>query len=1059
MFMRKQAPGKEEQAFIIDNSQEEAKALNHLRAWLQNAQYLDIATGYFEIGALLALDGYWQKLKKIRILMGDETSHRTKQAISEALQERSRRLDKSIDRNKESNPFLKGVDAVAQGISKGQVECRIYNKLKFHAKGYIVYTKKNAPPAHALVGSSNFTRPGLERNLELNVKLWRETEVNELEKWYERYWNEAENVNAALLKVIERHTHPYTPFEVYAKALHELFHTEALSAEEWDEKRSKIYPKLDRYQKEGYRSLLRISKQHGGALLCDGVGLGKTFVGLMLIERLVYHEGQNVLLLAPKAAKEAVWQPHLESHLPEIIAGQDFNSFAVYSHTDLIRKGEYARKFQHYAQSLDAVIIDEAHHFRNRGSRGETWKDISRYWRLYEMLENSARPKKIYMLTATPVNNRLSDFRHMLELFTRQEENYFGESFGVHNLTSHFNIIEKELSKYSNKVALDMADKGSDLQAALSKDKLFQNLVVQRSRAYVIDSQKKERGNLVLFPKRSPPQVAPYSLSKSYGPLLAKVEKAFLDKRQMFSLAIYYPLAYYIGKDKSIDPLEEGRQKQVVSLIRTMFLKRFESSVHAFELSCLRLLKKLFDFVKANQAAESDKKRLERWLGQNQAVIKAVTERHKNYYLDGDMTEEQIEREQEEQEESSEDIMPEEFQETELELSRKKYKVDEIVNESCLDMDQLIKFLEETERCKPQQDDKLKHLIKLLNSKELAKQKVLIFTEFADTARYLYQHLKSAKIDGLAKIDGSTGKERSQFIKRFSPYYNGSSSAEVKDEIRVLISTDVLSEGLNLQDAARLINYDIHWNPVRLMQRIGRVDRRRDPAIEKRIAQAYPNSPNSKSQRKYVLFWNFLPPNELDKLLALYKRVAHKTLLISKTLGIENRKLLRPEDQYDDLRIFSEFDQEYMGEKSHDEEMRLEYQRLVEENPELVQRLPDFPNAIFSGRKAPAKEAHGLFFCYALPALDRTKGEFTLEAGSAKWYFYDLQNSKITEDLPAILPKIRSQPDTPRRCALQNEELIKIKQAVLKHIDKNYLRALQAPQGVKPALKCWMELN
>ena len=127
-------------------------------------------------------------------------------------------------------------------------------------------------------------------------------------------------------------------------------------------------------------------------------------------------------------------------------------------------------------------------------------------------------------------------------------------------------------------------------------------------------------------------------------------------------------------------------------------------------------------------------------------------------------------------------------------------------------------------------------------------------------------------------------------IRRFSPYYNGSSSAKVaaegKEEIRVLISTDILAEGLNLQDATRLINYDIHWNPVRLMQRIGRVDRRMNPVIEARMIADHPEL---KEQRGKVAFWNFLPPDELDDLLRLFQRVTSKVLVISRTLGIEGR--------------------------------------------------------------------------------------------------------------------------------------------------------------------------
>ncbi len=141
----------------------------------------------------------------------------------------------------------------------------------------------------------------------------------------------------------------------------------------------------------------------------------------------------------------------------------------------------------------------------------------------------------------------------------------------------------------------------------------------------------------------------------------------------------------------------------------------------------------------------------------------------------------------------------------------------------------------------------------LRNDTVLSKHKVLIFTEFKDTARYLYQQLDDAGIEGLAIIDGGYTGNRLNLIRRFSPYYNGSSSSELAEngetEIRVLISTDVLSEGLNLQDATRLINYDLHWNPVRLMQRIGRVDRRMNAEIEKQIVADHPDQKNCAARR------------------------------------------------------------------------------------------------------------------------------------------------------------------------------------------------------------------
>jgi hypothetical protein len=250
-----------------------------------------------------------------------------------------------------------------------------------------------------------------------------------------------------------------------------------------------------------------------------------------------------------------------------------------------------------------------------------------------------------------------------------------------------------------------------------------------------------------------------------------------------------------------------------------------------------------------------------------------------------------------------------------------------------------------------------------------------------------------------------------------------------------------------------MINYDIHWNPVRLMQRIGRVDRRMNPEIETRLISDHPEV---KGSRGKVSFWNFLPPDELNSILSLYTRVTQKTLLISKTLGIEGRKLLTPEDDYEALK---EFNHAYEGTRTAVEDMHLEYQALIQADPEIEVRLNRLPGATFSGRKRPRKGVRGVFSCYALPALDKEAGEFTEAAGTARWYLYDLDRNVILEEPAEIVDSVRSKPDTPRHCTTQQKTLVEIRANVEKHIKNSYLKRVDAPIGVKPVLKCWMELN
>jgi hypothetical protein len=1034
--------------FIVDNSVSGWTGARYLHDWTDVAKSFDIATGFFEIGSLLELDGKWQQLDKVRILMGSEVTLGTKAAFLNATKVRAEVvLDESLEKEKEQEPFLHGVPAIVEALRNGKIECRVYLQDKFHAKAYITHAKLDVIGAQALVGSSNFTRPGLTQNVELNIQVQSGREVAQLQDWFDHHWQLAEDVTPAILQVVERHVREYTPFEVYAKALHEFFRGHEITAGEWDETKSLMFPYLDQYQKEGYWALMKIARQHGGAFLCDGVGLGKTFVGLMLIERLVLHEGKRVVLFAPKAAKEAVWEPHLREWLAHIGGGSDFSNLAVFSHTDLGRGGDFPARFERIAELADAVIIDEAHHFRNPGRAGVAENGDgreSRYRKLFKLLDPSIHPKSLFLLTATPINNRLTDFRHMVELFSRGEENYFGRTLGINNLRAHFGNLEKALRKEFDDQPVSEVGALVEAQEILTTSPTFRELVVQRSRAYARASQIRETGAATAFPEREPPKVAEYSIKKTYGKLLDDVETAFSRDKPLFSLAIYYPLAYYRGDDGSIDPIENNRQYQVVGLIRTQFLKRFESSVWAFEQSCDRLLKKLLAFVEVHSDTDAEKKRLERWKLQNAEILGYTTQLTLAFDSDTD-------------EEADEDVVSPELLESVLRLERDEYVVEEIINETFLDLDEIVRFLGETRKFKPSQDDKLQKLIRLLKSKELDGRKVLIFTEFADTARYLAKHLAEAAIDGLEQLDSNSKKNRADVIRRFSPYYNRSSSGELeaagRDEIRVLIATDVLSEGLNLQDATRMMNYDIHWNPVRLMQRIGRVDRRMSPQIEARLAEDHPELAD---ERGKVAFWNFLPPDELNAILSLYTKVTQKTLLISRTLGIEHGQLLHPDD---DFNVLEEFSHAYEGKTSAVEEMHLEYQKLLDETPGLAEALEEFPGAIFSGRERPPEGVRGVFFCFALPALDRELGEFTEEAGTTRWYLYDADRDAILEEPAEIVASIRSRLETPRVRAAAEGDLLAIRTNVGKHIKDTYLKRVDAPVGVGPRLLCWMELN
>lgn len=1021
--------------FIVDNTDEDWKALQYVREWCDISSAMDIATGHFEIGALLALDGAWQKVEKIRLLIGGETSRTTADAIASA-------LDTSIDLERQTgDALLTGVGAVVDGIRSGKIEIRVYKPKKFHAKAYITHSKLKVVGSAALVGSSNFTRPGLTQNVELNVK-FQGPEVADLQEWYEQHWDEATPANVELLAVLEHNVREFTPFEVYAKALHALTANVDPTDKSWEESDSVIYPLLAPYQQEGFHSLIEMSRRWNGGFLTDGVGLGKTFVGLMLTEYFAVRHRKNVLIMATKTGQDAVWNPELKERLPELF-GQ-FSNVLVRAHTDLTtQKG--ADEIEHLAKRADIIIIDEAHNFRNHGKNPtdeNPWG--SRWWRMHEICKD----KTVFLLTATPINNSLFDLVHQAELFTGVDADSHFSSIGINSLRKYVVSLEKPF-----KTTVPDATAIANLMA---QDKLFQSVIHQNSRKYAVESAKVAGGSEVVFPETQVPRVVPYEFGTIYSPLFSELQSAFSRATPLFVLPMYYPLAF--STDKDIDTKAENRQRQVVALIRTTFLKRFESSLAAFAGSCLDLSAKVLGWLDVNTKVDPDEEvRLADWRVVNEPTLKAIHDRYRS-------TLEEVWHE--------EDLTEEELSELDYNLVGGEYRLQEMIDAAFEDLDQLQRFMDLI-LDGAGVDDKYLRLRALLNGQsksskekldkdvftpEFRNEPVIVFTEFADTARYLEERLRKDGLTDVDRIDGTRGNDRYAMIKRFAPFYNKVSAADRKKQapLRVLVSTDVLSEGVNLQDGTLLVNYDIHWNPVRLMQRIGRVDRRMNPAIEKELVR---EKPSTKKSRGHIQIRNFLPPAEIEDLLTLYKRVHGKTLMISSTLGIPGGKLIDESDVYDDVKVFQAFKDEYNGDIAPIEDLRLEWLRLVKENPgldELVERLPDGISTAKDG------EPNGIFICRRIPVLtkaqDDTEAEWTIEPGEIEWSLRTADGiERALHTVNGAIEAVESSPSvtfSDRSTVLG--ALRKFERDETKRLRKETQLPMDAPT---PKTLCWMEVR
>ena len=1027
-----------ESLYIVDNSSENTSVRKYLAEWCSISKQMDIATGYFEIGGLLSLGSEWQKLDKIRIIIGNEVTKRTKEVIEAAANAIIKHFRESVEREQERNEFLIGVPALISAMKSGKIECKVYDSSKFHAKAYITYFRDeyrsqfisamNIPSGYALVGSSNFTSAGLTKNIELNVQV--KDEVEQLQEWFEQHWQDGTDISEAILKIIENHCREFSPYDVYLRSMYEYFKSHEETLSEWEENESVVYKGLSQYQKDGYNSLIQIAEHYSGAFLCDGVGLGKTYVGMMLIERFVKKERKNVVLIVPASARVSVWEVTIKRLIPEILEG--FYPFKIINHTDLLLD-KNQNLMDQIAQQAEIVIIDEAHHFRNRSS--------NRYRKLFEMMCTGSQ-KQMFMLTATPINNSFLDLQHLIELFTHRQDDYFSAApLGIHSLVGHFKKMEKQLDQITGSAVNDSLDISGDIIRA---DKLVTELVVQRSRAYVKRSLQKEKGNGVLFSVRQPPTVAGYSLEKTYGKLIKDFKESFDRKDKngnkitILSLAIYSPYSddYFIGDKSKMDEMVTGRQQQVVNLIRVLLLKRFESSIEAFKETCIKIYIRLNKFL--NDYKDTDaasKRRVERKQAEQEAILRYAEEYAAQYQT----TIEDIE-----------DGLPDYVWNTQESFDVNDFDIAALLMDTMMDMDTLSRFILDMMEFKPENDDKIRELKRILKEDtRIQNKKVIIFTEFRATALYIYRELSKAGFTDLFEVDGQSSGDRHEMITHFAPYYNGSSSGEITNEIKILIATDVLAEGLNLQDASCLINYELHWNPVRLMQRIGRIDRRRDAKTE---AQLLADHPELAADRENAYYWNFLPPHELEQLLSLYKTVSKKTLRISKTFGIEGEKLLTPDDEYEALK---EFNSHYEGSTSAEEEIALAYQQLLTDNPDYLEQVKDLPRKMFSGKMASTRK--GYFFCYELPTK-RADGTWSDGDGIYRWYIIDPQTKQVTEDLYEIWTALKCERDESRAFNADEKQFDEMRKAIESHIKKHYLKAIQAPVGKKAKPVTWLQM-
>ncbi|MCD6161682.1 MAG: helicase [candidate division Zixibacteria bacterium] len=990
---------------IIDNRN--TKLAQELNKQLDFADKAKFAVGYVYLSGLAAIqdklravdnDGSY-KIKELRLLIGNARTHKTIEEIAQKYRSDdgiAKEIDKQryhsdtvlgkIERKKgivrdalddfrssvsetdqtDTNESL--IKLLGEMIKTQRLKIKVYTKSRLHAKAYILDFKNPQPNSKgiAIVGSSNISLAGFTNNTELNVYVHDNGENHDaLTDWFNILWGEAEELSDDILTEIQSSWAEYeaTPYDIYMKTLYTLV-KDRLEGEDSSEILfdSKIIKDLADFQKEAVRSLVGIIKKYGGAFAADVVGVGKSYIGAAVIRQFRKSEGVEPLIICPKTL-EKMWQSY----------DDNYNLNAVILPMSMLKEGDednwnFLLTDERY-KNRDFVLIDESHNFRHSSPQ--------RYKILQDFLHTGQ--KKALLMTATPRNKSARDVFNQIKLFHPND-------------ITNIPINPPNLREYFKRI--DSNDDNPEIAISLFRA-LLQHILVRRTRNYILrfygyDSKThsevdpynfddyikgKKRAYILVggkhryFPKRNIGTVS-YSIENTYSGLYAKIRHCFgkakfnYKGKPIIGQLTYarFALWHYVQKDRQkVKPYKDLHRAGINlrGLMRVMLFKRFESSVYAFRMTIERMLN-------IHQA----------FLTSLENGIVPAGEDAQNILYTADLYSE-----------------PELLDALQEAVQSKNYNIDDFDIErlkSHIEHDlyilQDIKDMVNETVIPPERDDKLQTLMKLLNNKTLKNRKALIFSESAETVKYLYDNINEDKKPEIQ--NASSGREnKDRLVKLFSPKANNYTLRKNDVEIRIMVSTDVLSEGLNLQDCDNLINYDLHWNPVKLIQRFGRIDR-------------------IGSEHDQIYGYNFLPETELDKNLNLHEIVHNRIQEIHDTIGedaeiLDNTEQLNPEAMYaiykgesDKLDAFED-DSDYMDLNEAEELLR----KLKADNLKEFDRISKLRDGI---RAAQSSSIDNLYvFCQA-----GKKNKYN------QLYLIDKKGEIVSQDISLVLGKIKAAQDT-----------------------------------------------
>ncbi len=738
----------------------------------------------------------------------------------------------------------------------------------------------------AVLGNCSLTTGGLgiapQSRLGFVQKTENDAELAMVSQWFETEWNAANpkgEAVRALVDAVATAAADHTPSAVYTQALHQLFAEMQVGTDEsrivdsaTGIRETQVWCKLYRFQKDGVIGAIDKLQRLGGCIIADSVGLGKTFEALAVIK---YFELRNarVLVLAPKRLREnwTLWQ---QNDVRNMLAADRF-AFDVLNHTDLSREGGLSGDIDlghiNWA-NYDLVVIDESHNFRNRpASKGER---ESRYDRLLNAVVKAGVKTRVLMLSATPVNNRLNDLKNQIAFATEGHDQAL-TGHGIASIAGTIRIAQGQFNRWQQLPEGPRTPVKLLEMLGFDYFRLLDLLTIARSRKHI--ERYYGTAETGTFPEKLTPTniKSDVDLTGSFPPIVE-----VNNEIRRLKLAAFAPVRYVLENRRAAyerrynqDVTGAGggvsvfrqldREESLIALLRVNLLKRMESSVHAFALTIGRQME-IVEALIARIDAHDD----------------SVTAPMIDDLDDDDPAFEQLGVGR-----SVRVLL------SDADLVRWRQDLAE-------DRERLARLHARAQTVTPERDAKLADLKTLIATKladpfNPGNVKLLVFTAFADTAAYLYDAIRTDYPHRMALVTGS-GRNKTthpklaadlgSILTAFAPRARSRPEALAgEEEIDLIIATDCISEGQNLQDCDCVVNYDIHWNPVRIVQRFGRIDRL--------------GSPNA-----FIRLVNFWPNMDLDSYIGLERSVSSKMMLLDvSATGEENPIEAQAGNQMNDL--------------------------------------------------------------------------------------------------------------------------------------------------------------